>query len=57
MLCQDAGFVSQDITTHTELPAYMLKYISLQVTCILATNMLVKYVTIQTGTERKISWP
>lgn len=46
MLRQDAGFVSQDLTAHIELCVYMLKYIDLQVTYILAKNMLVKNVTI-----------
>ena len=47
----------KDIATLNDFLYYMLKYINLQVTRILATNMLVKNVTIQTGTERKISWP
>ncbi len=35
------------ITTLSDFLCYMLKYINLQVTHILATNMLVKNVTIQ----------
>jgi len=47
LLCHDAGFVSQNLTGQIDLLAYMLKYINLQVADILATNMLVKNVTIQ----------
>lgn len=41
-------FVLQDFPAHIELTAYALKYTNLHVTCILATNMLVKNVTIRT---------
>ena len=56
MLCQDAGFSLKNTAIHIELLAYMLKYNNLKIEYILAINMLVKNVTIQTRTERNLSW-